>query len=98
MRGFWTLDKVAILRRMWKDGIPLAEIADAVGAESAPIVGSKAHTMGLGPHPSASRRRELTRDMRGAMTSSAKAREENEERIVKMPRLRFLESKVGSDW
>jgi len=49
--SFWTLERIAILKKLWSQGLSGGQIADHLGGISRNAVLGKAHRLGLDPRP-----------------------------------------------
>lgn len=94
----WTPERVETLSRMWENGRTTQEIADVLNTSS-PAVQHRAKLLNLGLHPITrvwgTGRRSVGRDLRGGIASAAKFREEDEGRVIRLPKLAFLEKRLS---
>lgn len=94
--SFWNGERVGVLKRMWAQGITMEKIAEALGCTRR-VVEHKAGLLHLGVHPIASskRPRKVYPDMRGGIASTLKFREEDEGRVIRMPKLSFQSNRLS---
>lgn len=51
-RGEWTDDDIALIRKLWADGVSTAEMGRRIGARGKNAIIGKIHRLGLPPRPS----------------------------------------------